>query len=262
VGRAAERWAEELAAWAIPEEILASVPESPWGFPPALFGPPAAGESSDTPSLRRAREALGHGGSVIDVGVGGGAASLPLVPAAEHIVGVDESRGMLDAFAARAEELGVGHLEVQGRWPDVTDSVPVADVVVCNNVFYNVADLVPFVSALGAHARRRVVVELTDTHPLVTQNPLWRHFHPGVPRPEGPTAEDAAAVLAEAGVDVRVERAQRPARATGDRQEWVRFVRRRLCVPEAREAEVDARLQEPDEVIPRNVVTLWWEGRA
>jgi hypothetical protein len=36
---AAEQWADELAAWRIDPAILAAAPESPYGFPPALFAP-------------------------------------------------------------------------------------------------------------------------------------------------------------------------------------------------------------------------------
>ena len=32
---AARRWADQLAAWAIPDEILATAPESPWSLPPS-----------------------------------------------------------------------------------------------------------------------------------------------------------------------------------------------------------------------------------
>ena len=195
-GPAARRWAEQLAAWAIPEEILAAAPESPWHFPTTIFASPDP-EAADSPSRRRAREALPEGGTVLDVGVGGGAAGLGLVPPAGRLVGVDESAELLASFAARASERGIASEQVQGRWPDVAGSVGSADVVVCHHVFYNVPDLAAFATALTDHARRRVVVELTGVHPVVSTNPLWRHFH-GLERPEGPSAADAAAVLAEA----------------------------------------------------------------
>ena len=34
---ALDRWRKQLDGWAIPEEILAAAPESPWGFPVGLF---------------------------------------------------------------------------------------------------------------------------------------------------------------------------------------------------------------------------------
>ena len=259
---AADRWAADLAAWAIPDEILAAAPESPWGFPPALFRAPEDDVGSGTPSRRRALDALPAGGVVLDVGAGGGAASIPLCPPAGRLVAVDESAGMLASLAARAEELGVGHEEVQGRWPDVASAVPAADVVVCHHVFYNVPDLADFALALTDHARRRVVAELTATHPLTAQAGLWRHFH-GIDRPAGPTADDAIAVLREAGLDVVAERFQVPPRPRPDRAEWVAFVRRRLCLPAERDAELDALLPADDALLrPREAVAVWWQGSA
>ena len=259
-GPAARRWAEQLAAWAIPEEILAAAPESPWHFPTTIFAGPDP-EAADSPSRRRAREALPEGGTVLDVGVGGGAAGLGLVPPAGRLVGVDESAELLASFAARASERGIAAEQVQGRWPDVAGSVGSADVVVCHHVFYNVPDLAAFATALTDHARRRVVVELTGVHPVVSTNPLWRHFH-GLERPEGPSAADAAAVLAEAGIDFGEERVERPPRRIVDRAEWVAFTRRRLCLPVDREPEVAALLDEQPQVPPGEVVTFWWDGSA
>jgi Methyltransferase domain len=259
---AADRWAAELAAWAIPEEILAAAPESPWGFPPALFQAPEEDVGADTASRRRALEALPAGGVVLDVGVGGGAASIPLCPPAGRLVGVDESAGMLASLAERAEKLGVEHEEVEGRWPDVAAAVPPADVVVCHHVFYNVPDLAAFALALTDHARRRVVAELTATHPLTAQAGLWRRFH-GIDRPEGPTADDAVAVLREAGLGVTAERFPVAPRPRPDRAAWVAFVRRRLCLSADRDAELDALLPADDALLrPREAVALWWEGSA
>lgn len=34
---AAEQWREDLASWAIPQEILDQAAEKPWIHPPALF---------------------------------------------------------------------------------------------------------------------------------------------------------------------------------------------------------------------------------
>ena len=34
---AAQRWADDLASWAIPPDILERAPEPPWGFPVACF---------------------------------------------------------------------------------------------------------------------------------------------------------------------------------------------------------------------------------
>ena len=256
---AADRWARQLAAWAIPEHIMAQAPESPWSFPPALFGVPPADRAPDNVSRRRAREALPEGGSVLDVGCGGGAAGLALVPPAGRVTGFDRSAELLEIFSARAADLGVAHDAVQGSWPDDAGRVGPADVVVCHHVAYNVPDLAPFAVALSSHARRRVVVELSEHHPLFRLNHLWRHFW-AVERPSGPVADDAVAVLVEAGIEPGVERGPRQPRSI-PREAWVASVRRQLCLPPERDAEI-ATLLGDDTGQSGQVVTLWWEGTA
>ena len=261
---AARRWREDLDSWAIPTEILDAAPESPWGCPPGLFAraaEEALGKQADapTPSLLRAMEVLPEGGSVLDVGAGGGAASLPLCPPAATVTAVDQSPQMLERFADLAARQAIDHCEVEGLWPDVATQVGAVDVVVCNHVFYNVADLVPFATALTDHARRRVVVEITAEHPQALLNPLWKHFH-GLERPTRPTAVDAVAVLRELGLDVGVEEFDGPMRwQNHQHDDVVAFMRRRLCLPAERDPEVAALLPPP---VARPHVALWWEGRA
>ncbi|MFN2606270.1 MAG: methyltransferase domain-containing protein [Acidimicrobiales bacterium] len=259
----AERWARQLGGWGVPPESLAAAPEWPWGFSPALMRAPDPAEATTTPSFRRALEALPRGGTVLDVGAGAGAASLPVAVAggAAGVLAVDESPDMLAALADRAAELGVGHREIVGHWPEVAAEVPSADVVVCHHVAYNVADLVPFALALADHARRRVVMELTASHPLSGLAPLWSHFH-GRDLPDGPTADDAAALLEETGLAVVAEPFTAPPRPFRDRLAWVAFVRRRLCLPADRDPEIDALLPDDAQAGPREVVALWWPGGA
>jgi SAM-dependent methyltransferase len=249
--RATERWAAELAAWAIDPELLAAAPESPYGFPAGLFGADR-GAAVTHDAVRSAGPR-----SVLDVGCGGGAASVPV--GAPELLGVDESAELLARFAAAA---GPGARTFLGRWPDVAGEVPAADVVVCANVVYNVPDLAGFLTALTAHARRRVVVELTDVHPWTSLAGLWRHFH-GQERPAGPTAELFGEVLAELGLAVESVTWQRddpwrsaPADAV------LAFTRRRLCLPADRDAEVAAALTRFADDRPRTATTVWWPGTA
>lgn len=266
---ALREWRDQLAAWAIPEDILAAAPESPWVLPRNVFvrrvdrqlrGPV-------TPTHSAVLEALGSGGTVIDVGAGAGAASLPCAKAITGITAVDSSADLLEDFAARAARLGLAHETVEGRWPDVAPQVEPADVVVAGHVLYNVPDLPPFVAALSTHARRRVVVEIAESHPLTSLNALWLRFH-GVRRPEGPTAGDAIAALRELGADPEVVRWRKAPEPEYERfDELVEVTRRRLCLGPERAAEVaDAlRASNVDESTPpdlgssgRAIVTLWW----
>jgi SAM-dependent methyltransferase len=255
---AAEKWASELAAWAIPEEIMAVAPESPWEFTPALFRAPVE-PGPDTPSRLRAREALPDGGWVLDVGCGGGAAGLALVPPAAWVTGFDQSDDLLALFRERASEIGVAHEAVRGTWPDDAALVTAADVVVCHHVAYNVAPLGPFAAELTTHAKRRVVMELTGEHPRAGLNHLWRYFWE-IDRPTGPTADDAIALLVEAGIEPSVERSPRRGRPY-DRATRVASARRYLCLPAERDAEIDLLLGE-ETATTGDVVTLWWAGTA
>jgi len=270
---ALQRWREQLDGWAIPSEILAAAPESPWEYPVGLFRSRArrAGSRPATPSNLEAARSMPQGGSVLDVGAGAGAASLPLAGLAGRLVAVDESPAMVASFLAAAEAAGVPAEAVEGRWPEVAGRVGPADVVVCHHVLYNVADLAPFALALTGHARRRVVAELTDRHPLAGLRPLWRRFH-DLDRPTGPGADDAVAALGAAGLEVDRQDWEQPDRfGFDDFDELVAFTRRRLCLPAARDPEVaEALLADGTRQVdgvwvsgqPRRVTTLSWPGTA
>jgi SAM-dependent methyltransferase len=268
-----EEWRDRLAAWAIPDDIVANAPESPWGFATECFR--RRGESlpdrSPTPTTRRALEALPKGGTVIDVGVGGGATSLPLAGRAGSVVGIDAQADMLDGFLANAAAAGVRARGVAGTWPEAAADVQPADVVVGGHVLYNVAAIEPFARALDAYARRRVVLELTARHPLDWMRDLWRRFH-ALERPTGPTADDAREVLAGLGYpaerEERVVAGERVSGGFGRREDAIHSIRKRLCLPADRDDEIAAalgdRLREFDGIwdvgpVERTVVTLWWD---
>ncbi len=272
--RLAAAWADDLASWAIPPAIVDAAPESPYGFPVELFVRRAAAshDREELTTTSRALEGLGDGGSVLDVGAGGGATSLPLASRCTELVAVDAQIDMLEALASTASAQGLAVTTVLGRWPDVAPRTPIVDVVVSGHVAYNAPDLAAFLTALTMHARRRVVVELTDRHPLTFMNDLWLHFH-GVVRPEHPSAHDAEALCRALGLDVRREdRTDTDDVARGGferRADVVGLIRRRLCLPPERDDEIARalgdRLREragswtagPPE---QQVVTLWWDA--
>jgi SAM-dependent methyltransferase len=255
----AAAWREDLDSWAIPEEILSQATEPPWVHPVAMFT--VEGEVADSTSHQRAREALPTGGSVLDIGSGGGRASFALVPPAGEVIAVDHQQGMLDVFAAAADVRGVAHREFLGDWPDLADEVPEADVVVCHHVAYNVRDIVPFLQALSVHARRRVVLEIPMNHPMSNMNELWKKFW-DLERPTKPTGDELAAIARAMGFDAQLEVWEDETwgkRVAMPEAERVRFARIRLCLTEDRDAEVAAALLEQKDAQPRRVATLWWD---
>jgi hypothetical protein len=213
-------------------------------------------------SHRRALEALHEGDDVLDVGAGRCAMSLPLRPSARRIIAVDSSAPMLENSPADRTVLG--------RWPDVAEAAGPAAIVVCGHVLYNVPDLVPFVTALTRTARRRVVVEITASHPRnrEPERTVWKHFWDLV-RPTGPSWEDARDVIRETGIEPAVEMWETDQRGSFPSLEYlVMWMRRTACLPASRDGEVreiverfaverNGRWRMTAE--PRRVVTFWWD---
>ncbi|MEJ3658966.1 class I SAM-dependent methyltransferase [Actinomycetes bacterium KLBMP 9759] len=247
---AARRWAGSQEGRGIPAEILAQAETTPWRHDVDRFVAPDVAQ--DTPSRAAALDLLGAGGSVLDVGCGGGAAGLALSAAATHVTGTDRQPDMLEAFAATAAARGVPHRTVLGSWPGAAASAGRADVVVCHHVLHNVVDLPPFVEALTAAAVRGVVVEMSTQHPMAWLDPLWLRFH-GLRRPPSATSADAVAVLAELGIGAAVTEWERRRSFRQD----VDWITRQLCLPAGRAGEVEAALAElPPR--PSTVATLTW----
>jgi SAM-dependent methyltransferase len=267
------RWRADLAGWAIPEHITSAVSESPGVLPRQVFARRAdrLAVAPAGPSYQRAWAALEPDGEVLDVGSGAGAAALPLLPRATALTAVDSDAGMLSLLAERASAAGVPARQVLGSWPGVARQAPVADVVTCHHVVYNVPDPVPFLTALTGHARRLVVLETASRHPLTALTPFWLRFH-GLRRPAGPTAADLLGILAGMGVTAGHQEWTRPGGADYvSFDELVEVTRRRLCLPPDRAGEVGAALREaghnpdgPDDLgsSGREVVTIWWDGSA
>jgi len=250
VGEAARRWAELQGGRGIPPEIVAAAPADPWTHEPRDFTAPDV--AIDTPSRRAAAALLGAGGTVLDVGCGGGAAAFAL-DRTTAVTGVDRQRDMLDRFARAAAERGVPYRTVLGSWPEVAGTAGGADVVVCHHVLHNVVDLAPFLTALSVAAGRGVVVEMLAEHPLAWLDPLWVRFH-GLHRPPSATDADAVAVLTELGIRADVVRWERPAPLPRE----AAWVTRRLCLPTERIDEVGAAVAELPPRTRRATTLTWW----
>lgn len=259
---AAERWRENVRRSEVPQAILDAAPEPESTLEPERFRwkPDHDAKQPVRPSRRRALEALPEGGSVLDVGVGGGASSLGLVPKPGLIIGVDPLEDMLVSFRESAEAAGVAVKTVLGNWPEAGDEVEAADVSVCHHAIYRMDRIEAFLMALTAHARRRVVIEVSERSPLAALNPLIMRFH-GLDRPDWLVPDTLQAVLAELGIAAEREDIVLPAQASEVTPQMVTFARRRLYVGPDRDPEIEEflRTKEPQD---HRVAALWWQGRA
>lgn len=259
----AAKWRERLQSWAIPAEILAKAPVDPWRHSPVRFATRtdlALLEPDGGPTVIRVMEALPAGGTLLDIGAGTGASSLPLRAAFDDLVAVDASGEMLAELATRADKLDVPVTLIEGQWPEVADRTPVADVAVSAHVVYNVPDLVPFLQAADAHVRRRVVLELTHRHPMSWLSPLWEHYHE-VKRPVRPIAEDVVALASALGYSVRVEEREAPLERFMTLEDLAASACLRICLPPAQAQEVAKTAEELGMwPVPRDRwVTIWWD---
>jgi SAM-dependent methyltransferase len=266
------RWRSDLAAWAIPEDILAAAPDSPWVLPRTVFARRADRVAIEPtgPSFDRAWSALDPPGSVLDVGSGAGAACLPLLPRCTALTAVDSEPEMLELLRQRAAGSGLPLTLVQGTWPAVAAEAGRSDIVTCHHVSYNVPELEPFLRALTAAASRLVVLEMTATHPLTSLNPLWLRFWT-LARPDGPTADDVLGILAAMGIKADSRRWHRPSgRDYESFAELTDVTRRRLCLPPDRTDEVAEALADlgvdPEHPVDlgtagREIVSIWWSGQ-
>ncbi len=258
---AADYWRHLLAEWAIPAEIRAAAPEFPYTMDPDLFRPRPTPEGTSL-ATDRARHALEtvptSDRTLLDVGCGGGAATMALADLAVHATGVDQSEAMLDLFTEEAAARDLPSTTVCGSWPDVEDTVGTVGVVVCHHVAYNVADLAPFVLALSRAARARVVMELTTAHPQTSNAPLWDQFW-HLDRPSGPSAQNALDVLVEAGIDATLETGSAGSlRAEASVKARAVTAARMLCLGPDRVPEVEAAIRQlPPRSNERAII--WWD---
>jgi hypothetical protein len=170
---------------------------------------------------------------------------------------------MLDEFVHAATVAGVARRTVHGSWPDVAGVTPLADVVVCHHVLYDVMDVNPFVMALTEHAQLAVVVEVPTRHPMSAWSPAFRHFW-DLERPDGPTHHDLVGVLDELGLQPEFATSPRPALPAyaADPEVFVPMARRRLCLRADRDDELAAWLDANPLPWPDTVATIRWPGSA
>ena len=253
---ASEKWKSDLEAWSIPQEIIDQAPESPWIHPPALFQIPQVIEL--TPSHQKAFDALPDGGSILDIGCGGGIAAFAMGSKAGKVIGVDHQLEMLEMFTQNAQDRHVDSAVHEGFWPAIEDQVEIADVAVAHHVVYNVQEIVPFITAMNSHAGNRVVLEMPQHHPLSNLSSAWKFFW-NLDRPSSPTPQDLIQVLKEMGINAQLQLWEGKLRQERNLDDAVRFTRIRLCLPESREHEVRQFLENHPPSETRSLATIWWD---
>ncbi len=229
--------------------------------------------SEDDPIVRRVLKLAGPEGTVLDVGAGTGRFALALAPRVRHLTAVEPSAAMVRHLR---DALAAAHLTnvsvVEKRWEDAV--VEPATVVLCAHVLYPIAEPVPFIRKLEAHAARAVVLAMMVTWaepPLMAA--LWRRYH-GEERVGQPEAFDAIAVLHEMGIPANVTVHALPGGPAmwsfQDIDEALAVAREHLILPPepAIEAELRGELEaalvfhEGRLVLPqpqRAVACIWWE---
>ncbi len=115
--------------------------------------------SQPDPLLEFLGRFLGPAKTLIDVGAGSGRHAFPLTARLDWVTAVEPSQAMREQIPDAANMTVIG-----AAWADA-DPAP-ADLVLCSHVLYVVAEPVPFIEKLEAHARERVFIALRDSpHP-------------------------------------------------------------------------------------------------
>jgi SAM-dependent methyltransferase len=266
-----DRWRRLLEEWALPDELLDTVAESPYGWSPELWKRRAQithEQGTETPTSEIVRSLLPEEGTLLDIGAGTGRASLLHAFAGASLTAVEKNPELAEGFRLCAAELDVAADLIAGSWPEVAGSVGIHDVAVCAHVVYDVQDVEPFLLALSDHARGGVVIELTPEHPWSGLAPYYRALHK-LGRPDGPTYRDFVEVVTQVcGVQPQVEVWTRPGQVWFESwDEILDHYQKRLVLPPHRREELrdllapeterdDGRLYVGSR--DRTIVTVWW----
>jgi hypothetical protein len=186
-----ERLAEEVLHGT--EEFLAA------RLPSLRLGASASEELEYLRSLARPDEVW------MELGAAAGRLAVPLARSVGRLVAVDPSARMREALAAAAAAAGVTAVEVRdGRWPEDADALPTADVILAANMFYAMAEPLPFVEAMERRSRRLCVVTAADRPGRTPDADVWAEVM-DEPLVVGPGASDLAGLMLATGrrVDVR-----------------------------------------------------------
>ena len=200
---AAEAYAARADAFNQQFAKLSTAPGDHWATRAAMFRLDPRRELE--PNSAAVAALVGPGDAVVDVGGGAGRVSLPLALHCAEVINIEPSAGMRAEFEASAAEAGISNARcIDADWPAGAMGIE-GDVVLVANVTYFVPDIVPFVSALVASARKRVIISVWSIPPPNDAASLFELVH-RMPQAPAPGHRDLLPVLWDLGIlpDVRV----------------------------------------------------------
>lgn len=177
-------------------------------------------------------EALGTDGALLDVGAGAGRYALPIAQRGFAVTAVEPSAGMRRNLEERVQQAGVSNVQIVASTWEAASVAP-HDVVLASHILYPIADVVPFIRKLVAHARRAWFLTIRVEPMGAELAPLWQEIW-RTPYPIEPTFLDLYNLLFTIGLhpNVRLRPFAGGVQATGSLDDVVQQVRSRLFLAE------------------------------
>lgn len=213
----------------------------PWAKRAGRFAAASQRQPQPDSFMRALLPRLRPDDTVLDIGAGTGRYLPALAAAVREVIAIEPSAAMRAEMERLIADMGLHNVRVVAdRWP--TDQPISGDVAISAHVVYGVAEVEPFLTAMGQAARRACHLYLGLRHPGYTLAPFWERVH-GSPRLPLPAAPEALACLHQLGIAASLELLTIPASFRfADAAEALDDIRQRLrLTPEpARDARIAA----------------------
>ena len=202
------------------------------------------------------------GDVVADVGGGAGRIGLPVALHCSELLNIEPSPAMRQEFEASALEAGIQNARsIERGWPAAAADLE-ADVVMLANVTYMVRDIAPFVEALDAAARRRVIISVWSIAPPNHGAVVFELLH-GEAQRLAPSYRELLPVIWDLGILPDLQVLPDPFRRGGDRpatrEQAIRLALRRASAEDspASRAIVETHFDTLFTVAPGGFVPNW-----